>query len=198
VNGKQYYNDKHEPIHEDVAVKLLKDKVDRERSGEVNIYELAKFTKDADLISSFINMIKTATPGMIMWYLLVIVMTLLKLLRVKVSPNGSKKRKLEELDSESVPTQLDELIEQPPSKKGKLMPPPLSPSTKKPRSPQRSLFPPSTPSIALIEPNSDHAKLLNSGGGSGSEADYQLSLIGDSDIITRKECASTWLLFEEI
>jgi hypothetical protein len=111
-------------------------------------------------------------------------------IRVKVSPNSSKKRKLDEVDSESVPTQLDELSEQPPAKKGKLMPPPLSPSTKKPRSPQRSLFPPSTPSIALIEPNSDHAKILSSGGVSEIDADYQLSLIGDSDIITRKECAS--------
>jgi hypothetical protein len=52
-------------------------------------------------------------------------------IRVKVSPNSSKKRKLDEVDSESVPTQLDELSEQPPAKKGKLMPPPLSPSTKK-------------------------------------------------------------------
>lgn len=111
-------------------------------------------------------------------------------LRVKVSPNSSKKRKLDEVDSESVPTQLDELTEQPPAKKGKLMPPPLSPSTKKPRSPQRSLFPPSTPSIALIEPNSDHAKLLAGGSVSESDADYQLSLLGDSDIVTRKECAS--------
>jgi pSer/pThr/pTyr-binding forkhead associated (FHA) protein len=169
VHGKQYYNNKNELIPDDISVRLLKDKLDPERCGEVNIYELAKYTKDADLIGSFANMIKTAAP---------------------VSPNSSKKRKLDEVDSESVPTQLDELSEQPPAKKGKLMPPPLSPSTKKPRSPQRSLFPPSTPSIALIEPNSDHAKILSSGGVSEIDADYQLSLIGDSDIITRKECAN--------
>lgn len=44
-------------------MRLLKDKLDPERCGEVNIYELAKYTKDADLIGSFANMIKTAAPG---------------------------------------------------------------------------------------------------------------------------------------
>jgi hypothetical protein len=44
-------------------VKALKDQLDHERLGEVNIYQLAKFTKDAGLRTAFELLVKTAVPG---------------------------------------------------------------------------------------------------------------------------------------